>query len=107
MSQHALVTLSSEQRDHLSGLTRSGNAPARVQTRARILLLADRSPNNPGGRQTYPQIAPALQVCVPTISVTCRRFVFEGMEAALSEKPRPGQTPKITGDVEVNLRADC
>lgn len=103
MSQHVIVTLSSEQREHLSGLTRSGNAPARVQTRARILLLADRSPGNPAGRQTYPQISAALQVCAPTISATCRRFVLDGMEAALYEKPRPGQTPKITGEVEAQL----
>ena len=43
MSQHLTVSLTEQQRQHLTNLTRKGNAPARVQTRARILLLADRS----------------------------------------------------------------
>lgn len=33
----------------------------------------------------------------------CRRFVIEGMGQALREKPRPGQPPKITGEVESRL----
>lgn len=100
MSQHVITNLSTEQREQLRNLTRSGNAPARVQTRARILLLADKSQ---GEKHTYQQIADALQVCQPTISAICRRFVLEGMEAALLEKPRPGQAPKITGEVEAQL----
>ena len=43
MSQHLTVSLTEQQRQHLTNRTRKGNAPARVQTRARILLLADRS----------------------------------------------------------------
>ena len=108
MSKPLFVSLTVEQREHLHQLTRSGNAQARVQTRARILLLADRSPNNPNnGRQgeqnTHRQITDALSVSGQTISTICRRFVLEGMEAALYEKPRPGQTPKITGEVEAQL----
>lgn len=105
MSKPLFVFLTDEQREHLRRLTHSGTAPARVQTRARILLLADRSPNN--GRQgelnTHLQITNALSVSGQTISTICRRFVLEGMEAALYEKPRPGQTPKITGEVEAQL----
>ena len=100
MSKPLFVSLTNEQREHLRHVTRSGNAPARVQTRARILLLADRSQ---GERRSHLQITESLSVSGQTISTICRRFVLEGMESALYEKPRPGQTPKITGEVEAQL----
>jgi transposase len=100
MSEPVSVSLTQEQRDYLRHLTRSGNAPARVQTRARILLLADRSQ---GERRSHLQITESLSVSGQTISTICRRFALEGMKSALYEKPRPGQTPKITGEVEAQL----
>jgi putative transposase len=100
MSEHHRVTLAEEQRASLTAMIRTGSSPARVQTRARILLLSDRSL---GGRRTQKQISEALQVCELTIGTICRRFVREGMDAALYEKPRPGQTPKITGEVDAHL----
>jgi len=100
MSQHLAVTLSPETRQQLLDLTRKGNAPARVQTRARILLFADKSQDEP---KTQEQIAQALSVCRPTVGKTCRSFVQEGIEPALYEKPRPGKAPKITGKVEARL----
>ena len=100
MSKPLTVFLTDEQRDYLRQLTRAGNAPARVQTRARILLLADRSQ---GERRTHQQITQALAVSGVTISAICRRFVLEGRDAALYERPRPGQVPKITGEVEARL----
>lgn len=100
MSQHLSVSLTDEQREALSKRIRSGVSPARVQTRARILLLADRSQ---GQKRTQQQIAEAVRVCELTVGTTCRRFVLEGMDAALSEKPRPGKAPKITGEVEAQL----
>lgn len=106
MSKPLSVTLSIEERNYLTSLTRSGNAPARVQTRARILLLADRSapPTGEGRhRLTQQQSAAALQVCGPTVCAICRQYVLEGLDAALTEKPRPGQKPKITGEVEAHL----
>ena len=100
MSKPLFVSLTDEQREHLRQLTRSGNAPARVQTRARILLLDD---IRQGERRTHQQITDALCVSSVTISACCRRFVQEGMQAALYEKPRPGQTPMITGQVDAQL----
>lgn len=100
MSQHLSVTLTTEQRQQLTDLTRKGNAAARVQTRARILLLADKSQKEP---QTQKQISQALGVSRPTISKICRHFALIGLESALYEKPRPGRVPKITGDIEARL----
>ena len=100
MSQHLSVHLSDNDRQHLDGLLKKGNAPARVQTRARILLLADRSQ---GHKRTGQQIAEAALCCRLTVSQICRRFAGEGLESALYEKPRPGQVPKITGEIEAQL----
>jgi len=100
MSQHLSVTLSDDQRAFLTHLTRGGNAPARVQTRARILLLSNRGQ---GERRTQGQVAEALGICSVTVGAICRRFVREGVESALVESPRPGKTPKITGAVEAQL----
>jgi len=100
MSQHLTVLLSPEERQYLDSLIRRGTIPARVQTRARILLLADRSQ---GEQRTQKQIAESILVAVPTVCQVCRRFVQEGMQAALTEKLRPGAVPKITGEIEAHL----
>jgi len=100
MSQYLAVTLSPEARHYLLDFTRKGNASARVPNRARILLLADKSQDKP---KTQEQIAQSLLVSRPTISRICRAFVQVRIESALSEKPRPGKTPKITGAVEAQL----
>ena len=100
MSKHVKVELTAEQRSQLEELTRSGRGLARTQTKARILLLTDRNQAQP---HTDAEIAAALQVSKPTIVRTRRRCVLEGLDAALYDKPRPGATPKITGEVEAQL----
>ena len=107
MSKHLHVYLSEAQRAHLQSLVRKGSAPARVQTRARILLLSDRSDRAPEGQgaqhRTRGQVAAATLSHSVTVGRICRQFVQEGLEAALFEKPRPGAVPKITGEVEAKL----
>jgi len=100
MSTRFVVQLSQRERTHLKGLLRRGAAPARVQTRARVLLLADRSC---GERRSDEQVAAAVLTSVSTAKRTRWRFVQEGLEAALKEKPRPGRPPKITGEIEAKL----
>lgn len=100
MATRSAVKLSEEERSRLKGLLRRGAAPARVQTRARILLLADRGR---GERRTDEQVAAAALTSVMTTKRTRWRFLQEGLEAALEEKPRPGRPPKITGEIEARL----
>ena len=100
MNTKHILHLTKEQRTHLESLIKSGSAPARVQTRARILLLTDRSQ---GQKLTDQQIADALLCSKPTVWRIRQLCVNEGMEAALYDKPRPGRTPKITGDIEAKL----
>jgi len=100
MSTRSAVQLSEKERSHLKGLLRRGAAPARVQTRARVLLFTDRSL---GQHRTHEQVAEAVLTSVSTAKRTRWRFLREGLEAALAEKPRPGRPPKITGEIEAQL----
>jgi hypothetical protein len=100
MSKHRTLFLTDDQRQHLDNLTRSGNAPARVQTRARILLHSDRSQ---GDKRLDNEVAQALRVNPATVVRTRKAFLDEGIDAALYDKPRPGATPKITGEIEAQL----
>ena len=100
MSKHRTLSLTDEQREHLDNLIRSGNAPARVQTRARILLHTDRSQ---GQTRSDKDVAEALRVSSATVMRTRKAFLDEDLQAALYDKPRPGAPPKITGDIEAKL----
>lgn len=100
MSKHRTLSLTNEQREHLDNLIRSGNAPARTQTRARILLHTDRSQ---GQTRADKEVAQALRTSSATVIRTRKALLDEGLEAALFDKPRPGATPKITGDIEARL----
>lgn len=100
MSKHTKVILSDADRTHLDKMIRSGSAPVRVQTRVRILLLTDRSQ---GGRLKDDEVAKAVMVGRKTVERIRARYLAEGLGAALYDKPRPGQPPKITGDVEARL----
>lgn len=110
MSTHRYVVLADGERARLEGLVRKGTAKARTITRARILLLSDRSRGCRGRRApsyTIAQIADAVQCNVATVRNIRNRYFDEGLEAALIEKPRPGASlrPKVTGEVEAHLLA--
>ena len=100
MSKQIPLHLTLDQRQHLEALIRSGNAAARTQTRARILLLADRSQ---GACRIDSQVAEALMCSKGTVANVRHRFLKEGIEAALYDKPRPGAEPKVTGDIEAKI----
>ena len=94
------VVLSEEQRAELTQLVHRGESSARTQTRARILLLSDRSQ---GPWRSAPSVAQAVLVHPNTVRNVRRRFAAEGLAAALSDKPRPGRQPKLTGEIEAQL----
>ena len=100
MSKQIPLYLKPQQREYLDNLIHSGNAPARTQTRARILLLTDRSQDT---FRTDQQVAEALLCSPATVWNVRQRCLKEGVEAALHDKPRPGARPKITGDIEAEL----
>jgi hypothetical protein len=99
------VHLTPKDRLHLDSLIKKGICSARVQNRARILLLADRGTSGDGKERTRQQIRDATLTCLPTVCRICRRYAAEGLQAALSEKPRPGKAPKLSGAAEAHLVA--
>jgi transposase len=84
-----LVDLSEEEQTELEALVRKGKSSARKQTRARILLQANEG-------IAVQDIMKALDVSEVMVRNARERFVEEGLEAALHDKPRPGQKPKLS-----------
>ena len=99
-SKHIRICLTEAERTQLETLITRGSAPARMQTRARILLLSDRSF---GAAKTEAEIASALLCSKNTVGNIRRRCAEEGVDAALVEKPRPGAIPKIDGETEARI----
>jgi transposase len=101
------VFLNGKKRSNLERLVSSGTNKARAINRARILLLADESPRgiSRGMGKTDREIMEVLGVSARTVAATRQRFVEEDLEGALSEKPRPGRPPKLTGRDEAKLTA--
>lgn len=92
-----LVKLTAQEHATLLQYTRSGKTAARKLTRARILLKADEGLSDE-------EIAEEVGTSVPTVERTRRRFVEESL-GALSERPRPGQRPKLDAKGEAHLIA--
>ena len=98
MEKRYIVNLSEEERKDLLGLINRGKTSARKVRRAQVLLLADEG-------KTDEFISKALHVAITTPGRLRKRFVEEGLEAALNEQPRPGGTPKLQGKDEAMLVA--
>lgn len=98
------VYLTEVERARLRTLVGSGRAPARLLTRARILLKANQGEGGPGW--TDAAIAGALEVHPATVARVRRAFVEGGMDAAL-ERKRPDRVyPRILdGAAEAHLVA--
>lgn len=94
-----LVTLTDDERTQLQQLLRGGKLRTRKVTRARILLKAAE------GWQDQ-RIAEALNIGRATVERTRRRFVEENL-AALDERPRPGNKPKLDAKAEARLIAEA
>ena len=93
------VSLAPDERNELKLLVTAGKAAARKLAHARILLLAD------GEDRLDEEIVSALGVSFRTVERVRRRFVTEGLEAAIDHKPQPPRPDKIKirGDLEQKL----
>ncbi len=98
MAKKYLVTLTDAEREHLLAMTKRGRGAARQVSRAHILLHANAGANDDA-------IAHALHIGTATVERTRKRFVEEGLEAALAERPRPGGRRKLEGKQEAFLSA--
>jgi len=104
MKKKYIVELTEEERQTLLQLVSVGKASARKLTHARILLKADSSSAGPNWQDS--KISQALDVGTATIERVRRRFVEEGLEAALNNrKPNRQYQRKLDGDGEAHLIA--
>jgi transposase len=98
MAKKYIISLTDQERETLLALTKKGSLPARKLNRAHILLQADA-----GASDTA--IAAGLHVGTATVERIRKRFVEGNLEGALTERPRPGGTPKLDGKGEATLVA--
>jgi len=100
-----IVRLSKEERESLTSLISKGKGPARMFTRARILLKADIGEVGP--RWQDEKISEALDVTVQTIERVRKQLVEEGLEAVLRRRKYTQKVSrkKVDGDVEAHLIA--
>ena len=98
------VVLTEAQRAELRGLVGAGIAPARVLTRARVLLKADHGEGGPGWSDAA--MAGALDVNPSTVLRVRRQFAAEGLAATLARK-RPDRVYEraLDGRQEAHLIA--
>lgn len=92
------VELSTDELRSLKTILRLGTTTARLQRRARILDLLHR-----GLHPT--SIAATLGVSLPTVFNIKRRFLEEGFDSALEDKPRSGKPRRILGDARAKITA--
>lgn len=100
-----MVRLEAEERRRLEQLVRRGKAAAYKIRHANVLLAVDGSEAGP--RLSDEQVARTLGVAVRSIEYLRRRFVEEGLEAALERKKRerPSIEPMFDGHKEAKLIA--
>ena len=92
------ITLTVEERDDLLRFVLAGKGAFRKLKRAQILLASEAGSLDAA-------ISTNISVGTSTVYRTKRRFVEEGLEAALSELPRPGADRKLAEKEEALLIA--
>ena len=103
MNKRYFVKLTNEERERLGKLLSSGTAPARMLTRARVLLKADAHGPDRWGDQ---RIAEALETSVATVGRVRKRFCRQGLDAALERAlPERVYERSLGGRAEAHLIA--
>jgi hypothetical protein len=98
MPKKDVVQVSTPQRRQLYALIPKGRASARTVRRAYTLRLADE-------QQPAAIIAAMRHTSGVTVTLTCKRYLTAGLEAALYDRPRPGARRKLDGRHEAPLVA--
>lgn len=99
MDKKYIVTLTDAERASLRSLISTGKGAARRLIHARVLLKADQGLLDQA-------IADAVEVSCPTIERIRKRFVEEGLDAALDPRRSvKARERKIDGEVEAHLIA--
>ena len=94
------VKLTDEERQELQALVQKGGKGYRIK-HAQILLKLDQKPENE--EWTYDRIKDAYSAAYGTIAGVAKRFVMDGVEAALGRKKQENYHRKVTGEVEAQI----
>lgn len=97
MKKHE-VTLLPNEKKKLKAIVSSGQNKAAVIRRAHILLKTDEG-------KTDAEISDILYVSEQTIRRTRLRYVAEGLQVALEDRPHPKPEPKLNEEQEAHLVA--
>ena len=92
------IKLTGSERTCLNEVSHRGKAPVRTVKRALALLKADE-----GLRDG--EIAGVLLISAATVARAGKRYVEEGLEAAVNDRPRPGRERKLDSKQEAHLVA--
>ena len=92
------VALTEAERSRLNAVSHRGKASVRTVKRALSLLKADQ-----GLRDR--ELAGVLLINPATVARTRKRYVEEGLESAINDRPRPGRERKLDGKQEAHLIA--
>ncbi len=100
------VTLEQDERDELGSITRKGSHASQKVINALILLNCDEGEFN-DQRKTAEAIAEILRISMRKVDRVKKRFVEEGLEAALGGRQgqRPTYLRKADGEFEARLIA--
>ena len=103
MNHKYIVTLTDEEREMLQELIAKGRTQGYRIKHAQILLKLDEIPEN--REWTYDKIREAYHATPHTICQIAKRFVTDGVEAALGRKEQVNRHKKVDGRVEAHIIA--
>ena len=95
-----VVTLTTEERAELKKMIQKGGKGYRIK-HAQILLKLDRREEN--AEWSYERIKEAYHTSNSTIAGVAKRFVMDGLEAALGRKKQENHYRKVTGEIEARI----
>lgn len=102
--EHYKVTLTEVERHDLESFISKGKSAAKKLSNARILLATDRGEFNKNDNLDYEDVAKQLHVNIKTVERVRKRFVEEGVDAAINRKTHSRVKPSILkGEEEAQL----
>ena len=97
------VKLTKEERSKLYQMTLAGTISVRKLNRVKILLLADEGHED--GQKTDQEIAEKLEISPATVGRVRKRYVENGLKAAINEEKRSGRPPGFNGAARASITA--
>lgn len=103
MAEKHIVRLTAEEREELTALVSKGKAAAAKIRHAQVLLKAGAD----GPNWTDARIAEAFSMYLNTVAGIRKRWVCQGVEAALNRQPQahPSRVPRLDGAGEARVLA--